>query len=147
MRTLHSVPLPPLSGFSLRTIQPIFFPIFFLFLVNALTSCWWTTEKQLMLKVAELIPKHHGRTKKQEPANTSTATVGPSKFGKGGKKKRWSNANYGCIASRKFVIMSEGYKITFEANFGVTEIFCNMTYPHLHPVALWLSSFIFFLSY
>ncbi|CAL9057492.1 unnamed protein product [Musa banksii] len=46
------------------------------------------SKKQLMLRVAELIPKHHGRTKKQEPANTSTATVGPSKSGKGGKKKR-----------------------------------------------------------
>ncbi|URE43871.1 Signal recognition particle 19 kDa, partial [Musa troglodytarum] len=46
------------------------------------------SKKQLMLRVAELIPKHHGRTKKQEPANTSTATTGPSKSGKGGKKKR-----------------------------------------------------------
>ncbi|KAJ0971476.1 hypothetical protein J5N97_019435 [Dioscorea zingiberensis] len=44
------------------------------------------TRKQLMHQVAELVPKHHGRTKKQEPAATSTA--GPSKSGKGGKKKK-----------------------------------------------------------
>ncbi|URE23565.1 Signal recognition particle 19 kDa [Musa troglodytarum] len=43
--------------------------------------------KQLMLRIAELIPKHHGRTKKQEPVNTSTA-AGPSKSGKGGRKKK-----------------------------------------------------------
>ena len=43
--------------------------------------------KQLMLRVAEMVPRHHGRTKKQEAASTSTA--GPSnKSGKGGKKKR-----------------------------------------------------------
>lgn len=43
--------------------------------------------KQLMLRVAEMVPKHHGRTKKQEAAATSTA--GPSnKSGKGGKKRR-----------------------------------------------------------
>ncbi|XP_074567524.1 signal recognition particle 19 kDa protein-like [Curcuma longa] len=45
------------------------------------------SKKQLMVRVAELIPKHHGRTKKQEPANTSTA-AGSSKSGKGGKKKK-----------------------------------------------------------
>ncbi|URE23563.1 Signal recognition particle 19 kDa [Musa troglodytarum] len=45
------------------------------------------TRKQLMLRIAELIPKHHGRTKKQEPVNTSTA-AGPSKSGKGGRKKK-----------------------------------------------------------
>ncbi|XP_010266585.1 PREDICTED: signal recognition particle 19 kDa protein [Nelumbo nucifera] len=43
------------------------------------------SRKQLMLHVAELVPKHHGRTKKQEPA---TSTAGPSKSGKGGKKKK-----------------------------------------------------------
>ncbi|CAD5164901.1 signal recognition particle 19 kDa protein-like [Musa acuminata AAA Group] len=51
----------------------------------------WNSEidskKQLMLRIAELIPKHHGRTKKQEPVNTSTA-AGPSKSGKGGRKKK-----------------------------------------------------------
>ncbi|URE23566.1 Signal recognition particle 19 kDa, partial [Musa troglodytarum] len=36
---------------------------------------------------SKLIPKHHGRTKKQEPVNTSTA-AGPSKSGKGGRKKK-----------------------------------------------------------
>jgi len=45
--------------------------------------------KQLMLCVAEMVPKHHGRTKKQETASTTTATAGPSnKSGKGGKKRR-----------------------------------------------------------
>ncbi|EEE65657.1 hypothetical protein OsJ_21245 [Oryza sativa Japonica Group] len=43
------------------------------------------TKKQLMIQIAELVPKHHGRTKKQEPAASSTA--GTSK-GKGGKKKK-----------------------------------------------------------
>lgn len=42
------------------------------------------TEKQLMIQIAELVPKHHGRTKKQEPA---ASTAGTSK-GKGGKKKK-----------------------------------------------------------
>ncbi|XP_044499662.1 signal recognition particle 19 kDa protein [Mangifera indica] len=46
-----------------------------------------TCRKQLMLHVAELVPRHPGRTKKQEPASTLT-TAGPSKSGKGGKKKR-----------------------------------------------------------
>jgi len=45
-----------------------------------------TSKKQLMIRVAELVPKHPGRTKKQEPSNASTA--GPTKSGKGGKKKR-----------------------------------------------------------
>ncbi|XP_075656125.1 signal recognition particle 19 kDa protein [Castanea sativa] len=45
-----------------------------------------TSRKQLMLRVAELVPRHTGRVKKQEPAATSTA--GPSKSSKGGKKKR-----------------------------------------------------------
>ncbi|KAL4643282.1 hypothetical protein ACB098_02G069300 [Castanea mollissima] len=45
-----------------------------------------TSRKQLMLRVAELVPRHPGRVKKQEPAATSTA--GPSKSSKGGKKKR-----------------------------------------------------------
>ncbi|KAK9288678.1 hypothetical protein L1049_017141 [Liquidambar formosana] len=45
-----------------------------------------SSRKQLMLHVAELVPRHPGRTKKQEPASTSSS--GPSKSGKGGKKKR-----------------------------------------------------------
>ncbi|TKY54304.1 Signal recognition particle 19 kDa protein [Spatholobus suberectus] len=46
-----------------------------------------SSRKQLMLRVAEMVPRHHGRTKKQETASTSTA--GPSnKSGKGGKKRR-----------------------------------------------------------
>ncbi|XP_010915984.1 signal recognition particle 19 kDa protein [Elaeis guineensis] len=44
------------------------------------------TRKQLMLQIAELVPKHHGRTKKQEA--TATSNAGPSKSGKGGKKKK-----------------------------------------------------------
>ncbi|KDO36620.1 hypothetical protein CISIN_1g042350mg [Citrus sinensis] len=46
-----------------------------------------TLRKQLMLHVAELVPRHPNRTKKQEPASTSS-NAGPSKSGKGGKKKR-----------------------------------------------------------
>ncbi|KAL8502465.1 hypothetical protein ACS0TY_021561 [Phlomoides rotata] len=45
-----------------------------------------SSRKQLMLQVAELVPRHPGRTKKQEPASSSA--TGPSKSGKGGKKKR-----------------------------------------------------------
>ncbi|CAK9184192.1 unnamed protein product [Ilex paraguariensis] len=45
-----------------------------------------SSRKQLILHVAELVPRHLGRTKKQEP--TSTSTAAPSKSGKGGKKKR-----------------------------------------------------------
>ncbi|OMO65886.1 Signal recognition particle, SRP19 subunit [Corchorus olitorius] len=45
--------------------------------------------KQLMLHVAELVPRHPGRTKKQEaPSSSSTSTAGTSKSGKGGRKKR-----------------------------------------------------------
>lgn len=40
-----------------------------------------------MIRVAELVPRHPGRLKKQEPAST-TSNAGPSKSGKGGKKKR-----------------------------------------------------------
>ncbi|KAL7263161.1 hypothetical protein ACSBR1_001355 [Camellia fascicularis] len=47
-----------------------------------------SSRKQLMLRIAELVPRHPGRTKKQEPAATSTSGAGPSKSGKGGKKKR-----------------------------------------------------------
>ncbi|WOL06984.1 signal recognition particle 19 kDa protein-like [Canna indica] len=46
------------------------------------------SKKQLMLRVAELIPKHQGRMKKQEPAANTTTTAGSSKSGKGGKKKK-----------------------------------------------------------
>ncbi|KAK8674645.1 hypothetical protein V6N13_032753 [Hibiscus sabdariffa] len=45
------------------------------------------TRKQLMLQVAELVPRHPGRTKKQEAPSTSS-TAGSSKSGKGGRKKR-----------------------------------------------------------
>ncbi|CAI8610840.1 unnamed protein product [Vicia faba] len=47
------------------------------------------SRKQLMLSIAEMVPRHHGRTKKQETSSASTATAGPSiKSGKGGKKRR-----------------------------------------------------------
>ncbi|XAR61580.1 hypothetical protein NMG60_11016038 [Bertholletia excelsa] len=46
-----------------------------------------TSKKQLMTHVAELVPRHPGRTKKLVP-NASTLGAGPSKSGKGGKKKR-----------------------------------------------------------
>ncbi|KAM0850881.1 hypothetical protein ACQ4PT_052773 [Festuca glaucescens] len=39
------------------------------------------TKKQLMIQIAELVPKHHGRTKKQEPA------AGPSVVSTNKKKK------------------------------------------------------------
>ncbi|XP_024022109.1 signal recognition particle 19 kDa protein isoform X2 [Morus notabilis] len=45
-----------------------------------------SSRKQLMLRIAELVPRHPGRTKKQEPASASNA--GTAKSGKGGKKKR-----------------------------------------------------------
>ncbi|KAD3641432.1 hypothetical protein E3N88_30656 [Mikania micrantha] len=44
-------------------------------------------EKQLMLRIAELVPRHPGRIKKQEAA-ASVSNAGPSKSGKAGKKKR-----------------------------------------------------------
>lgn len=59
------------------------------FLFRLLTigfPCDCVLGKQLMLRVAELVPRHPGRTKKQESASASTA--GPSKSGKHGKKKR-----------------------------------------------------------
>ncbi|KAI3727765.1 hypothetical protein L6452_16385 [Arctium lappa] len=43
------------------------------------------SKKQLMIRVAELVPRHPGRTKKQEPAATSSAV--PTKSGKGKKKR------------------------------------------------------------
>ncbi|XP_058079244.1 signal recognition particle 19 kDa protein-like [Magnolia sinica] len=45
-----------------------------------------SSRKQLMLKVAELVPKHPGRTTKQEPSVTSTS--GTSKAGKSGRRKK-----------------------------------------------------------
>eukprot|EP00262_Sarcandra_glabra_P000472 TRINITY_DN10555_c0_g1_i1.p1 TRINITY_DN10555_c0_g1~~TRINITY_DN10555_c0_g1_i1.p1 ORF type:complete len:139 (-),score=28.26 TRINITY_DN10555_c0_g1_i1:117-533(-) len=48
-----------------------------------------SSRKQLMLQVAELVPRHHGRTKKQEPAATSAAGPSSNKAGgKAGKKKK-----------------------------------------------------------
>lgn len=63
---------------SYQRIHP-FFPFFVLI-------CGYIAGRQLMLHVAELVPRHPGRTKKQESASTSSAA--PSKSGKGGKKKR-----------------------------------------------------------
>jgi hypothetical protein len=45
-----------------------------------LTPVPWISEKQLMIQIAELVPKHHGRTKKQEPAaSSSTAPISKRK--------------------------------------------------------------------
>ncbi|KAJ7540496.1 hypothetical protein O6H91_10G018300 [Diphasiastrum complanatum] len=47
------------------------------------------SRKVLLLKVAELVPKHHGRTKKQEPsASGSGSNAATGKSGKGGRKKK-----------------------------------------------------------
>ncbi|XVE88492.1 hypothetical protein DITRI_Ditri19aG0073600 [Diplodiscus trichospermus] len=46
-----------------------------------------SSRKQVMLHVAELVPRHPGRTKKQEAPSTSSI-AGSSKSGKGGRKKR-----------------------------------------------------------
>ncbi|GAB2220071.1 hypothetical protein Drorol1_Dr00007714 [Drosera rotundifolia] len=45
-----------------------------------------SSRKQLMLRVAEMVPRHPGRAKKQQEAATSSNA--PAKSGKGGKKKR-----------------------------------------------------------
>ncbi|KAE8715208.1 Signal recognition particle 19 kDa protein [Hibiscus syriacus] len=45
------------------------------------------SRKQLMFQVAELVPRHPGRAKKQEAPSISS-TAGSSKSGKGGRKKR-----------------------------------------------------------
>ncbi|XP_028060896.1 signal recognition particle 19 kDa protein-like isoform X1 [Camellia sinensis] len=41
-----------------------------------------SSRKQLMLRIAELVPRHPGRTKKQEPAAASTLGAVPSKSGR-----------------------------------------------------------------
>lgn len=64
-----------ISGLNWRNLKSVSHPCF---------DC--VAGKSLMLRVAEMVPRHPGRTKKQEPASTS---AGPSnKSGKGGKKKR-----------------------------------------------------------
>lgn len=45
------------------------------------------TKKLMMMQIAELVPKHHGRTKKQEAAPNSLPG-GSSKNTKDGKKKK-----------------------------------------------------------
>ncbi|KAK1438537.1 hypothetical protein QVD17_04346 [Tagetes erecta] len=45
------------------------------------------SKKQLMLRIAELVPKHAGRIKKPEAA-TSSSNAAPLKSGKAGRKKR-----------------------------------------------------------
>ncbi|MFS7942021.1 putative signal recognition particle, SRP19 subunit [Helianthus anomalus] len=47
-----------------------------------------TSKKQLMIRIAELVPRHPGRVKKQEAAASASNAAAPSKSGKGGKKKR-----------------------------------------------------------
>ncbi|KAF5753461.1 putative signal recognition particle, SRP19 subunit [Helianthus annuus] len=46
------------------------------------------SKKQLMLRVAELVPRHPGRIKRQEAAASASNAAAPSKSGKAGKKKR-----------------------------------------------------------
>ncbi|KAE9601535.1 hypothetical protein Lal_00040610 [Lupinus albus] len=46
------------------------------------------TRKQLMLRIAEMVPRHPGRTKKQETASSSSTAGTSTKSGKGGKKRR-----------------------------------------------------------
>lgn len=41
-----------------------------------------------MLKVAELVPRHPGRVKKQEAPAAASTSGASSKSGKGGRKKR-----------------------------------------------------------
>ena len=47
-----------------------------------------SSRKQLMIRVAEMVPKHHGRTKKQEVAASTSNAGASNKSGKGGKKRR-----------------------------------------------------------
>lgn len=48
------------------------------------------SRKTLFLKVAELVPKHHGRSKKQDHSGSTSTSGGAqaSKSGKSGKKKK-----------------------------------------------------------
>uniref|UniRef100_A0A0D6QZ04 Signal recognition particle 19 kDa protein n=1 Tax=Araucaria cunninghamii TaxID=56994 RepID=A0A0D6QZ04_ARACU len=47
------------------------------------------SRKELMLQVAQLVPRHHGRTKKQEQAPAgATTNAGSGKSGKGGKRRK-----------------------------------------------------------
>lgn len=48
------------------------------------------TRKALFMKVAELVPKHHGRSKKQDQSGSASGSSGAAaaKSGKGGKKKK-----------------------------------------------------------
>ncbi|CAK9166274.1 unnamed protein product [Ilex paraguariensis] len=61
-----------------------------------------SSRKQLILHVAELVPRHLGRTKKQEP--TSTSTAAPSKSGKGVEQYKifeLPNGGYGLALDEK----------------------------------------------
>ncbi|KAH9624263.1 hypothetical protein KSS87_008216 [Heliosperma pusillum] len=53
---------------------------------GSLTNPEISSRKQLMLRIAELVPRHPGRVKKQEAASSSSNA--PAKSGKGGKKKK-----------------------------------------------------------
>lgn len=46
-----------------------------MFLSVLLTPGLCIAEKQLMIQIAELVPKHHGRTKKQEPVAGPSVTT------------------------------------------------------------------------
>ncbi|XP_074292128.1 signal recognition particle 19 kDa protein [Silene latifolia] len=53
---------------------------------GSLTNPEISSRKQLMLRIAELVPRHPGRVKKAEAASSSSNA--PAKSGKGGKKKK-----------------------------------------------------------
>lgn len=47
------------------------------------------SRKELMLRIAELVPRHHGRIKKQEQTPSGpSSNAGSGKSGKGGRKKK-----------------------------------------------------------
>jgi hypothetical protein len=60
------------------TLKSIFLQLYFTDMAS------YITEKQLMIQIAELVPKHHGRIKKQEPPSNAS-NAGKTK---GGKKKK-----------------------------------------------------------
>ncbi|KMS98618.1 hypothetical protein BVRB_3g070160 [Beta vulgaris subsp. vulgaris] len=46
-----------------------------------------SSRKHLMLRIAEMVPRHIGRTTKKQESASSSSTA-PAKSGKGGKKKK-----------------------------------------------------------
>lgn len=85
------------SFLGIVSIKAILIPLSWLFCCNLQRRglrnrwlLWLWTGKALWTKVAELVPKHQGRTKKQEPSASASGSSTPAgKSGKSGKKKRW----------------------------------------------------------